>query len=115
MKKMILSAFALTVFGTASFAQTATQTAPPANDPATGQTVAQATPAAVAQDNNKKQVDAAALPDGIKKTLASDQYKDWQLASAWLVSGPAEYYILEMQKGEEKTTLKLDKDGKQVG
>lgn len=104
MKKMILSAFALTVFTAASYAQDATSAA-----------ATNAGPAATAQAEQaetKTQMDVNALPDGVKQTLAADQYKDWKLVTAWYIKGASEYYVLEMQKGEEKTTLKLNKDGK---
>jgi opacity protein-like surface antigen len=102
MKKMILSAVAVMAFAAASYAQEAvvkTEAAPAAQ-------------AQVTADETRTQVDINALPEGVKQALASDQYKDWQLATAWYIKSTAEYYVLEMKKGEEKTTLKLNKDGK---
>jgi len=114
MKKLIVPAFvlAMTVTTISSKAQTAT--------PAT-QVVPQADKAvaaehAQAQQEAKTQVDLNALPDGIKKTLASDNYKEWTAASAWQVkSNGSDYYLVEMKKGEETTTIKVDANGKIVG
>lgn len=104
---MILSVFALTVMTTVSFAQTAPQqTAPPAD----AAPVAQAAPQAAQE--KKIQVDEKSLPDAVKSAIATDEFKEWKLVSGWHVEGAAPYYLLEMQKGEERKTVKLDTTGK---
>lgn len=109
-KKMILSAFALTSFAIASYAQGAVATATAEPVPAAAAvTAGQAT-----TEEAKTKVEATALPAAVQQTLASDQYKEWKLVSAWQIAGAAEYYVLEMQKGEDRATLKLNKDGKPV-
>jgi hypothetical protein len=109
MKKMILSAAALMAFTAAAYAQDATSANATPAAPAT----ASAVPAAQAGNTETRtQMDVNALPEGVKQTLAADQYKDWKLVSAWYIRGTSEYYVVEMQKGEEKNTLKLNKDGK---
>lgn len=73
------------------------------------------TPVTVVEEDNKTQVDPAALPDAVKATLAGDAYKGWAVASAWLIkSGSSEYYQVELSKDNQKNTVKLDKDGKTV-
>jgi len=117
MKKVIFSVFAIAL-STAAIAQDqATIAAPAAPITATATpvtaTIADANIAVSAQDD-KKQVEASALPEAIKKVLATDQYKQWTVASAWLVKGEKEHYELQMKKGEETTSLKFDKDGNVV-
>lgn len=106
MKKMILSIATIAFISGSVFAQNVV-TAPPADNPQ-GAAVTKADP-------QKKQVTEGQLPDGIKKALTSDQYKEWKVASAWQVMEAGnEYYVLEMAKGDEKTTLKLNKDGQAI-
>jgi len=108
MKKMILSVATIAFITGSAFAQNNTATAPPADNPQAQAAVTKAEP-------QKKQVTEAELPEGIKKALTADQYKEWKLASAWqIMEGKTEYYVLEMAKGDEKTTLKLNKDGQAI-
>jgi hypothetical protein len=104
MKKMILAAFVLTTVATATYAQDAVKTAPPATGVAAQQ------PATT--EDTKSPIEANALPPAIQQVLATDDFKEWKLVSAWQVKGSSEYYVLEMQKGEERKTLKLNKEGK---
>lgn len=117
MKKVLFSMLAMTfTAGTQVFAQDQAQVntiSAPAS-PVAAHTAAGATIAVAAAQDNKTAVDPANLPEAIKKTLAGDQYKEWQLVSASLVKGATEYYELQMKKGEETTALKLDKNGKVV-
>lgn len=80
------------------------------------QKIAPAADNAVAQaEPQKKQITEAQLPDAVKTVLATDENKEWKLASAWqVVEGANEYYILEMDKGEERKTLKLNKEGQLI-
>lgn len=66
--------------------------------------------------DEKKEVKVEELPDAVKATLASDEYKEWQAQKAYMVKPGtgAEYYEIELKKGEEAKTVKLDKDGKVV-
>lgn len=70
----------------------------------------------VAFQDEKKPVKAEELPDAVKGTLAGDEYKEWKVEKAFQVKPAtgAEYYELELKKGEEAKTVKLDKDGKVV-
>lgn len=106
MKKVILSVAAIVAFTAVSFAQDAAIA------------TASAVTAVAADDDkggDKKKVEASALPDAVKATLASDKYKDWQVATAWHVTEKdGEHYVLEMKKGDEKTTLKMNKEGQVI-
>lgn len=107
MKKMILAAFALTAFAANTYAQNATTAA-------TGATTPQAQTQTQDAAEKKTQIAASALPEAVQKTLATDAYKDWKVVTAWQVTGAKEYYVLDVQKGEEKKTLKLNKEGKEA-
>lgn len=53
------------------------------------------------------------LPDAVKATLSSDQYKDWTPTGAFKITEankPA-YYQVDVKKGEETTSLKIGADG----
>ena len=56
------------------------------------------------------------IPDSVKATLKSEKVKDWTPAAAFLVKTKegAEYYQIDLTKGEEKAFLRIDKDGKIV-
>ena len=56
------------------------------------------------------------IPDSVKATLKSDKVKDWIPSAAFLVKTKegAEYYQIDLTKGEEKAFLRIDKDGKIV-
>lgn len=98
MKKLILSAFALSLVAVTTVnAQASTATA-----------------AATVQDS-KTPVKIEDLPEAVKNTLKADEYKESIPTSANLVKENGnEYYAIELKKGTETTTLKLDKEGKLV-
>jgi len=105
MKKVILSVAAMMAFTAVSFAQNgATAVAVEATPVAT-------TPDDKGDDKDKKKIEVSALPDAVKATLASEQYKAWEVEEAWHVSGKDEHYVLKMKKGDEKTKLKINKEG----
>ena len=55
------------------------------------------------------------LPEAVKTVLQSDTHKDWTPSAAFAVKdGDKEYFQIDMKKGEEEATLKLDKEGKPV-
>jgi hypothetical protein len=59
----------------------------------------------------KMEIKADALPEAVKKTLASDEYKGWEVSKAYDAKGT---YEVELKKGAETKTVKFDKDGKVV-
>ncbi|MFA6152027.1 MAG: hypothetical protein WC716_11945 [Chitinophagaceae bacterium] len=111
MKKVLFSVLAITfTAGTQAFAQD--QVTPVIANASPVATInAEVPQAAATPQDNKSQIAAENLPEAVKKTLASEKYKDWTVASAWLVKGKTEYYELQMKKGEETTSLKFDANG----
>ena len=57
------------------------------------------------------------LPEGIKKTIKGEEFAGWKVTSAFLVTEPdkKQYYELNVKNGSEAARVKLDKDGKNVG
>jgi len=111
MKKVLFSALAFVMF--ASVAANAQGTKAPAKTAAPATTTAAPAPAAAATENKTK-ITAEELPAAVKTTLATDAYKEYKVATAYLVKAEKEYYEIEAVKGEEKTTLKFDKEGKKM-
>jgi len=102
MKKLILSAAFLTVAGLASVK--ASEVKNPVS-------------ITVQQDSTTKTpVEFKDLPDPVKATLQSDQYKEWIPAAAFLITNEdkSSYYQIDAKKGEETASLKIDKDGKVI-
>ena len=100
MKKLIISALALTII---SFANVQ------ANTLKTSGTVITVTQEKVA-------VKPEDLPEAIKTTLSGDTYAGWQVTTAFLVTKEdnSQFYEIALKKGEETSTINLDKDGKKV-
>lgn len=114
MKKLVVSALALTLISFASVqAQTANQTTEKHAEHQ--EAVAQKTTKTGQKD--KVAVKPEDLPEGIQKTIKSDDFKGWTVKKAFLVTEPdkAEYYELQVANGKENALVKLDKDGKNVG
>lgn len=59
----------------------------------------------------KKEIKAADLPETVKKTLAGDDYKGWEVSKAFVAN---DVYEVELKKGTEAKTFKFDKDGKVI-
>lgn len=97
MKKQIILA-AILVGACTLMAQAQSQ---PANDPGKTATSIQ----------DKKEVKAGELPEAVKKTLASDSYKGWEIAKAYMVK---DVYEVELKKGTDNKVAKFNKEGKEV-
>ncbi|ACT91572.1 hypothetical protein [Dyadobacter fermentans] len=111
MKKLVVSALALTLISFASVqAQTANQNT--ADQSADKQATTQK-----AAKEEKVAVKTEDLPEGIKKTIKSDEFSGWTVKKAFLVTEPdkAQYYELQVANGSQSARVKLDKDGKNVG
>lgn len=53
------------------------------------------------------------LPQPVKTVLASEDFKDWEITSAFHVTEDgSEYYEVNLTKGPDRQTVKFDKDGK---
>lgn len=100
MKKLIMS-LAVASIATLSFAHT------PDNNTA---------PTVISQSQDKVEVKPEDLPEPVKATLAAAPYSEWKAEKAYLVPGENEtkYYEINLSKGEETATVKLDKDGKVI-
>ena len=102
MKKVFFSALSFVMFATVAANAQSTPAAPATETAAvTAQTKA----------NDRTAVTADQLPAAIKTTLATDAYKEWTVASAFLVKAEKEYYEIQAVKGDEKITMKFDKEG----
>ncbi len=100
MKKLIMSAVALTLI---SFA------------------TVQATPiaennAALTVTQDKVSVKPEDLPAAVKATINSDAFAGWKVVEAFLVTADdkTQYYDLSVKKGKESARVKLDKNGRNV-
>jgi hypothetical protein len=81
-------------------------------------TVAQAAPtnnmiiaAEDAAKDQKEKIEVAALPEAVKKALASDTYKDIKVESAFLIKGEKATYEIVGKKGDTDVTLRFDEAG----
>ena len=102
MKKIILSAAILAVAGLTSVQ------ASEIKNPVT---------ISVQQDSTTKTpVELKDLPEAVQKTLQTDPVKEWTPTAAFLVtkSDKSTFYQVDVKKGEETSSLKIDKDGKIV-
>lgn len=66
----------------------------------------------VTQDDKEK-IKAEDLPEAVKTTLNGDEYTGWLIQSAHKYKSKDQYEV-ELKKGAETKTVKLDKDGKVV-
>src|SRR4051794_22866752 len=70
------------------------------------------------QDTTEKRtpVIPTELPDAVKQTLGTEDYKGWTPSSAFLVAKAGqEYYEVKLTKeGSEANKVKISKDGKKV-
>lgn len=105
MKKLIVSAMAFTLISFASVQASA----PLMND---GKTAV-----SVTVKEEKVPVKPENLPEGIKKTIKSDEFTGWTVKKAFLVTeeNNKQYYELQVAKGSESARVKLDKEGNNVG
>ncbi|MBK7426385.1 MAG: hypothetical protein IPI60_04750 [Saprospiraceae bacterium] len=64
------------------------------------------------KNDERSEVIQKDLPQSIQKTLSTDTYKDWNFKKAYRVkTATSEYYEIMVNKGDQKTTLKLDANG----
>jgi hypothetical protein len=106
MKKLIVSALALTLI---SFASVEAST--------TAETRKTETATLAASTQEKVAVKPEDLPEGIKKTIKGEEFSGWKVTKAFLVTeeDKSQYYELQVAKGDESARVKLDKDGNNVG
>jgi hypothetical protein len=114
MKKLIVSALALTLI---SFASVQAQTTEPATQATQHEAHKDAATTQKSDKEEKVAVKPEDLPAGIKKTIQGDEFSGWTVKKAFLVTDPnkKQYYELQVAKGSESARVKLDKDGNNVG
>lgn len=111
MKKTVVLPFALLVFGTiAAYAQNAPAT------PATPKTPPTPNTESIKKGYSERAaVQKSALPETVKKTLASDEYKGWETGEINWITGPkGDYYEIPLKKGDKNMVVNIDKQGKKV-
>jgi hypothetical protein len=95
-KQVIFSAILLSV---CTFVASA-QTQPNAESPKTENVI-----------QEKTEIKPENLPDAVKKTLAGDAYKGWEISKAYVAK---EVYEVELKKGADTKTFKFDKEGNSI-
>lgn len=102
MKKLIISAIALTV---ASFATVSATTFLPASAIVYSQ-----------QQQEKVEVAPKDLPEAVRTALTSDTYTGWEISKAYQVTGENNnrYYQIDLTKGEETMSVNLDAEGQKI-
>ena len=100
MKKLIVSAFALTVLSSVM------QQSNP--------TMACSIVEVMIQD--KVSVKPEDLPQPIKTTLATDVYAGWEITEAFIITkeDKTQFFEISLKKGSETAKINLDKDGRKV-
>lgn len=113
MKKLIVSALAMTLISFASVQATA-QTTESAQTETKQETTTKTT---TTSKEDKVAVKPEDLPEGIKKTIKGEEFSGWTVKKAFLVKEGAKtpYYELQVAKGSESARVRLDKDGNNVG
>lgn len=102
MKKLVITAIALTI---TSFAAVNATTTP-----------APTATAMVYTQQEKVEVPVKDLPEAVKTTLATDTYSGWEVSKAYIVTGAnnVQHYQIDLIKGEETSSVNLDADGKKI-
>lgn len=54
------------------------------------------------------------LPAAVTTALAGNDYKGWEISEAYMYKEAGTYEV-ELKNGDQKKTVKLDKDGKVIG
>lgn len=105
MKKLVISALALTLV---SFASVQAECL---SNPNEGTALSHVTSV-----QDRVEVKPADLPEGIKSVIKSDDFKGWEVANAFLVTAAdkTQYYELNVKRGKESARVKLDKNGNNV-
>jgi uncharacterized membrane protein YkoI len=76
-------------------------------------TIARRSDSAVKFDEKVK-IKKEDLPEAVRTALAGNDYKGWEISEAYMYKEAGTYEI-ELKNGDQKKTVKLDKDGKVIG
>jgi hypothetical protein len=68
----------------------------------------------VAKFDEKVKIKKEDLPEAVKTALAGNDYKGWEISEAYMYKEAGTYEV-ELKNGDQKKTVKLDKDGKAIG
>jgi hypothetical protein len=108
MKKVLFASLALAGSLTLANAQTTEST--PATE---NSSVSTSTTTTTASQDEKVKIKSEDLPEAIKKSLNSDDYRGWLISAAYEDKAKGQYEV-EVKNGAEVKTLKFDKEGKKI-
>jgi hypothetical protein len=113
MKKVLLASLALV--GGLTFANAQTSSTPTTSDNSSSSSVSTApsSSAAADQQDSRTKIKSEDLPEAVKKSLNSEDYRGWLISSAYEDKAKGQYEV-EVKNGAEVKTLKFDKDGKKI-
>ena len=66
------------------------------------------------QGDARIQLKPEELPEPVKKTIADDKYRGWEISTAFWVKSKSEFYEITLKKETDSKILKFDKDGKPI-
>ena len=69
--------------------------------------------AGVVKYDEKVKIKKEELPDAVRTALAGNDYKGWEISECYMWKESGNYEV-ELKNGDQKKTVKLDKDGKVV-
>jgi len=114
MKKVLLASLALV--GGLTFANAQTSSTPSTGDNSSSSSSVSTAPSSTAttdQQDSRVKIKSEDLPEAVKKSLNSEDYRGWLISSAYEDKAKGQYEI-EVKNGAEVKTLKFDKDGKKI-
>ena len=68
----------------------------------------------VAKYDEKVKIKKEDLPEAVTTALAGNDYKGWEIGDCYMYKEAGTYEI-ELKNGDQKKTVKLDKEGKAIG
>ncbi|HEX8060677.1 MAG TPA: hypothetical protein VF473_07050 [Cyclobacteriaceae bacterium] len=72
-----------------------------------------ATRTGVVKFDEKVKIKKEELPDAVRTALTGNDYKGWEISECYMWKESGNYEV-ELKNGDQKKTVKLDKDGKVV-
>jgi hypothetical protein len=63
--------------------------------------------------DEKVEIKADELPEAVRTTLSTEEYKDWTIEKAYHIK-TNNHYEVKLKKGSESKSIKFDKDGNVV-
>jgi hypothetical protein len=106
MKKVLFASLALVGSLTLANAQTTEST------PATESSTTTSTTVATQQDQKAK-IKSEDLPEAVKKSINSEDYRGWLISAAYEDKAKGQYEV-ELKNGAEVKTVRFDKEGKKI-